>query len=203
MTMLMKRLSPHLFLSGCMFLFGLLVVVQGLVKNYAGLLVTRFLMGSLEAGVYPGCYYLMSMWYSRIEAQKRFSFFFAGASFAGAFGGLLAGAIGHMDGLRGYSAWRWIFILEGTMTCVLAIVAFFTVSDFPEDANWLTPEEKLARVEWLAAEQGPTGFESSVAPKDIIKVLSDWKVLLAAPLYLSVTVPVNGMNFEDTTVGLC
>jgi hypothetical protein len=48
----------------------------------------------------------MSMWYKRAEAQKRFSFFVSAATFAGAFGGLLATAIGHMDGVRGYHAWR-------------------------------------------------------------------------------------------------
>jgi MFS family permease len=79
-------------------------------------------MGFAEAGVFPGCrfpcmqseafwvtiigFYLMSMWYKRGEAQKRFSFFVSAATFAGAFGGLLATAIGHMNGVRGYHAWR-------------------------------------------------------------------------------------------------
>jgi MFS family permease len=52
------------------------------------------------------------MWYKRAEAQKRYSFFFSSTTLAGAFGGLLASAIGKMDGMRGYRGWRWIFILE-------------------------------------------------------------------------------------------
>jgi hypothetical protein len=50
-------------------------------------------------------FYLMSMWYKRAEAQRRFSFFVSAATFAGAFGGLLATGIGHMDGIRGYHAY--------------------------------------------------------------------------------------------------
>ena len=37
------------------------------------------------------------MWYKRSEAQKRFTFFFASTSLAGAFGGLLASAIGKSE----------------------------------------------------------------------------------------------------------
>ena len=52
-------------------------------------------------------------WYKRDEAQKRSTFFFSATSLAGAFGGLLATAIGKMGGVAGYSSWRWIFIIGG------------------------------------------------------------------------------------------
>src|ERR1700710_2778390 len=55
-------------------------------------------------------FYLIGMWYRRHEAQRRYSFFFSSTTLAGAFGGLLASAIGKMDGMRGYSGWRWIFV---------------------------------------------------------------------------------------------
>lgn len=64
-----------------------------------------------HTGMFPGCFYLIAMWYKREEAQKRYSFFFGSTSLAGAFGGLLASAIGKMDGYNGYRGWRWIFIL--------------------------------------------------------------------------------------------
>lgn len=94
-----------------MFLFGLVTICQGLVQNYSGLLATRFFLGLAETGMFPGSFYLIGMWYKRSEAQKRYSFFFSSTTLAGAFGGLLASAIGKMNGLRGYLGWRWIFIL--------------------------------------------------------------------------------------------
>jgi hypothetical protein len=30
-----------------------------------------------------------------------------------------------MNGVGGYAGWRWIFILEGLLTVVVAVVAFF------------------------------------------------------------------------------
>ncbi|EER37515.1 MFS transporter [Histoplasma capsulatum H143] len=53
-NILLKKLKPHVWLSGCMFGFGLVTLCQGLVQNYAGLLVTRFLLGLLETGMFPG-----------------------------------------------------------------------------------------------------------------------------------------------------
>ena len=135
-NILLKRLRPHVWLSACMFLFGLVTVCQGLVQSYGGLLAARFFLGLAEAGMFPGSFYLIGMWYKRSEAQKRYSFFFNSTSLSGAFGGLLAAAIGKMQGMRGYNGWRWIFILEGTLTCVVALLFYFILPDFPEDAKW-------------------------------------------------------------------
>jgi MFS family permease len=82
-------------------------MAQGLVQSFGGLVAMRFLIGLFEAGFFPGCVYLISMYYKRYELQRRFTMFFSASIIAGAFGGLLAYGIAHMDGVRGYKAWRW------------------------------------------------------------------------------------------------
>ena len=94
-----------------MFLFGLITILQGFTQNLSGLIAARFFLGVVETGVFPACFYLIAMWYKREEAQKRYSFLFSFSSLAGAFGGLLASAIGQMDGVGGYGGWRWLFII--------------------------------------------------------------------------------------------
>jgi MFS family permease len=64
-NVLMKKLKPHVWLSLCMFLFGLVEICQGLVNSYGGLLAARFFLGVFEAGMFPGCFYLIGMWYKR------------------------------------------------------------------------------------------------------------------------------------------
>ena len=61
------------------------------------------------------------------------------------FGGLLASAIANMQGIRNYSSWRWVFILEGMATIILGVNAYFFVADFPADVHWLDPKEKKIR----------------------------------------------------------
>ena len=58
-NILLKKLKPHVWLSACMFLFGLVTICQGLVRNYSGLLATRFLLGLAETGMFPGSFYLI------------------------------------------------------------------------------------------------------------------------------------------------
>lgn len=99
---------------------------------------------------------------------------------AGAFGGLLASAIAKLDGTHGLKNWRWIFILEGTATCVVAIIAFFTISDFPESAKWLTEDERELVKERSGHDHTPTpiGFKDVVwffkSPMRVIGALMYW-----------------------------
>ncbi|KAF2431931.1 MFS general substrate transporter [Tothia fuscella] len=194
-NVLLKKFSPNVWLSGCMFAFGLLTICQGLVHNYRGLLATRFFLGLAETGMFPGCFYLIGMWYRRHESQRRYSFFFSSTTLAGAFGGLLASAIGKMDGIRGYQGWRWIFILEGTLTCVVSFVFFFLLPAFPEDAKWLTPEERAYVNARLQADQGKSAAERKIQVKDVGRVFKDFKVILGGFMYFGLIVPAYGYAY--------
>jgi MFS family permease len=127
------------------------------------------------------------MWYKRFEAQRRFSLFVNATTFAGAFGGLLATGIGHMNGIRGYHAWRWIFILEGLATCVLAFAAFFLVSDFPEEAHWLSESERAFVIRRQAEDQGDPEANRTIPWKDAVKRLTNPKTIVAGFMYFGLT----------------
>ncbi|KAF3482388.1 putative MFS transporter [Arthroderma uncinatum] len=199
-NLLLKKLKPHLWLALCMFAFGLITCLQGFTKNYGGILAARFFLGLAETGMFPGCFYLMGMWYKRSEAQKRFSFFFSSTTLAGAFGGLLASAIGKMDGLRGYHGWRWLFIIEGAFSCVVAIIWFFILPDFPEDVKWLTEEERDFIKAKLAKDVGKAGHEKSVTFKDVVSIVSDPKVLVGGFMYLGMIVPAYSYAYFAPTI---
>lgn len=96
------------------------------------------------------------MWYCRHEIQVRQALFFSAASIAGAFSGLLAFGIAKMDGIGGLEGWRWIFILEGIATVIVAFLAFFMLYDFPETASFLSEEERAFIVYRLKYQSGIT-----------------------------------------------
>jgi MFS family permease len=85
----------------------------------------------------------MSRWYRRSELAFRLSLYIVMAPLAGAFGGLLASAILTLDSFGSLKRWRMIFAIEGIITCLLSLIAFFTLTDRPETARWLSQEEKL------------------------------------------------------------
>lgn len=194
-NILLKRFKPHVWLSLCMFFFGLITLCQGLTQNYSGLLAARFFLGFVETGIFPACFYLIAMWYKRAEAQTRFSFFFSSATLAGAFGGLLASAIGKMDGMKGYRGWRWVFILEGTLTCVVSFFLYFIISDFPEEAKWLTQEEKEFVKARLYEDVGHSKRNESLTLRRVMDVFKDYKVIVGGFMYFGLIVPAYGYAY--------
>ncbi|KAK9476953.1 major facilitator superfamily domain-containing protein [Lipomyces japonicus] len=199
-NILMKKLRPHTWLSICMFFFGLVTCLMGLVQNYSGLLATRFFLGLCEAGMFPGCFYLIAMWYVRAEAQKRYSFFFASTTLAGAFGGLLASAIGLLEGHRGYNGWRWIFIIEGAVTAVVAVILYFLIADFPEEAKFLNPNERQFLKAKLAIDVGHSNLEHKTTWHDVKQIFKDYKIFTAGFMYFGLIVPSYGYAYFAPTI---
>lgn len=136
-----------------------------------------------------GSFYLIGMWYKRKEAQKRYTFFFASTTLAGAFGGLLASAIGKMDGVPGYLGWRWVFILEGILTCLVSFVIFFAIPDFPEDVKWLSETERAYVRARLQEDQGKSALERPITFKDVVNCFKDYKIFLGGLMYFGLIVP--------------
>jgi MFS family permease len=90
----------------------------------------------------PGIAYYLSRWYRRSELALRLALYIVMAPLAGAFGGLLASGILTLDHFGSLHSWRMIFAIEGIITIGLALIAFFTLTDRPATAKWLSQEEK-------------------------------------------------------------
>lgn len=90
---------------------------------------------------------------------------------------LLAYAIAHMDGIGGYSGWRWIFILEGIVTIVTSATCCYFLPDWPETARFLSEDERRILLQKLNREAGeaPTG---KLNRKILKKSLSDVKIYI-------------------------
>lgn len=69
-------------------MLGILAMCMGFVKTKQQLIAVRILLGLFESGYYPGCLYLMSMYYKRDELLKRYTAFYCSTHIAGAFGGV-------------------------------------------------------------------------------------------------------------------
>jgi MFS family permease len=114
------------------------------------------------------------MWYRKREWGFRLALFFSAATAAGAFGGLLARGLMEMDGVGGKAGWSWIFILEGLATLVVAIIAFFYITDFPDEAKFLTAEERHETKRRLTEDRTALADEFSTA--FMFDAFKDWKI---------------------------
>ena len=84
--------------------------LMGTVHDFSGLVTTRFMLGLAEGGLFPGINLLLTTWYNRNEQNMAIALFYAGATLAGAFGGILAFGIRHMDGVGGKAGWAWMYV---------------------------------------------------------------------------------------------
>lgn len=100
-NIVLKLLRPSIWISILMFCWGTVMTLMGTITNYRGLLIARFFLGVAESGFFPAATYLLTIWYLRYEVQRRMAVFYAAASLSGAFSGLLAYGIQHMDGVSG------------------------------------------------------------------------------------------------------
>lgn len=197
---LLKLFKPHVWLSACIICFGGVTIGQGFVTSKGGLYTTRVLLGLLEAGMFPGCFYLLGGWLRRDEALKRFTFFFASTSLAGAFAGLIAYGMHTLDGKQGIAGWRWIFIVEGAITCACGIILFFLISDFPEDAKFLSENERKYQVAKLELDQGQSLANQEIGLPEILSVFKDWKVFAAGAMYFGSVVGAYGYAYFATSI---
>ena len=86
--------------------------------------------------------YYLSRWYKKDELAWRLSLYIVCAPLAGAFGGLLASAILTIPSIGTLTTWRMIFFLEGLVTILVGIAAWFIMTEDIDSAKWLTQKEK-------------------------------------------------------------
>lgn len=196
-----KFVKPHIWLSGSVFLFGAITVGMGFAKNFGALAATRFLLGMVESVLFCGIFYLLSTYYSKPEAQRRFSAFFSCTALSGAASGAIAYRVNEIDGLHGISSWRWIFILEGCATVIGSFVLYFIIADFPEESRFLNEKERKfikQKLEWYSGTS--SAYEIKNTWRDVIKCLKDWLIWLPSLSYFGLIIPSYGYAYFAATI---
>jgi MFS family permease len=95
--------------------------------------------------------YYLSSWYKRYEVARRFAIYYTATAVSGAFSGLLAGVItSNLDGARGLSGWRWLFLIEGVGASFVGLFAWTILPDYPSTTKFLSPEERLLAAQRLS-----------------------------------------------------
>lgn len=140
-NLFLTRIGAHIVLPTLVVIWGAVTAFQGLVTSYGGLVACRVILGCCEGGLLPGLSLYVASFYPRSKLQLRIALFFASTALAGAFSGLLASAIDHLDGHDGRPAWKYIFILEGSFTVLYGLVCFVIMPRSLSTIPLLTSEE--------------------------------------------------------------
>ncbi|KAL6250464.1 hypothetical protein RBB50_002766 [Rhinocladiella similis] len=141
-AILLKKLTPRLLLTSLCVVWSLTTIFSGFIHNVGGLYASRLVLGACEAGLFPSLTLYLTMVYRREEQAKRVAYLFSCTALAGAFGGLLAWSLLQMDGVANYAGWRWVYIIEGIFSMLIAVIVWFGLPTNPAEAWFLSAEQK-------------------------------------------------------------
>lgn len=157
--MILTRVRPSLYIPFWVAVWSIVSGCTAAVHNFGGLVAVRIILGVCEAPFFPGAFYILSCWYTKKELALRIAILYSGLVLATAISGLLAaGIFAGLSGVHGLAGWRWLFLLEGAATLVLAIIAMFILPDYPTSTtgsgSWLfTDKERQFAMARMARQQ--------------------------------------------------
>ena len=200
-TMACKWIGPGWFIPMTTLGFGICSICTAFCNDIHTVSGVRFLLGIFEAGMMPGIAYYLSRWYRRSELAFRLALYIVMAPLAGAFGGLLASGILKLSHFGGLHKWRMIFAIEGIITIGLSLVSFFTLTDRPETARWLTQDEKDLAIARVKSERvGTTQVLDQMDTPKIIKGIFSPVTLATSFIFLLNNITVQGLAFFAPTI---
>ena len=141
-NMVLERVGARLWIGVLMILWGIISASMFLVHSPGSFYTLRFLLGATEAGFFPGVLFYLRGWFPPALPAGIIALFMTAGPISGVIGGPISGALLNLDGRRGLAGWQWMFLMEGIPAIFLGIVAWVYLVNSPEEARWLTTEEK-------------------------------------------------------------
>jgi len=180
MVILGRRIGPRIWLACSLLSWGALCMAHAGIKSSGALIALRLLLGAAESGFTQTAFYYMSTMYPKYSLGFRMGMFSGMYSIAGAFAGLIAYGLLQV-GTEMVKGWQIVFLVEGGITCVMAVVAWFV---FPADIStaWFLNERERAHAVVRMGRDLADGLEEedgksrmAELKKDVVDVLKDWK----------------------------
>jgi MFS transporter, ACS family, tartrate transporter len=189
-NVILEKVGARLWIARIMITWGLLAGLTAMVTGSTSFAIVRFLLGVAEAGFFPGIVLYFTYWFPSYHHARIVSSFLVGLPVAVALGAPISTALLGLDGMFGLKGWQIMYIAEAIPTVVIGIATFFILTDKPEQAKFLTAEERT----WLA-----TKLAAERKAKDVVRTFTLWqalfdpKVLLLALNYLGIVTASLGM----------
>jgi len=189
-NLILERVGVRRWITVLMVAWGvvscLMIFIRGPISFYA----MRFLLGATEAGFFPGMILYMKRWFPAQSRARAVAWFMTANPLAGVVGSPISGALLGLRG-AGLAGWQWMFLIEGLPAIVFGLAVFLTLPDTPDEAHWLSGDER----NWLL---GKLGSERQAEPQlrknDFWRVLVSGRIWLLSMVYFGVSTTMYGLT---------
>jgi D-galactonate transporter len=190
-NLMLHRIGARVWIARILITWGFVAALTGFVHGVHQLYIARFLLGLAEAGYFPGIVLYLTYWFRQREQAQTLALFLTGLPVASILGSPVSGFIlDHVHWL-GVSSWRWLLILEGIPAIVLGFLTYLLLPSRPEEAKFLTADEK----EWIRAELGREEQQKLQQRQySVLQALASGRVWYLVLTYFGLTLGISAMS---------
>jgi MFS transporter, ACS family, tartrate transporter len=190
-NLLLARVGTRVWIARIMVTWGLVASAMAFVSSAPMFYALRFVLGAAEAGFFPGVIFYLTRWFPERERARTISLFMTATAMAGVIGAPLSSALLRLDGAFGLHGWQWLFLVEGLPAVLLAPVVLRYLTERPEDAAWLTVEERT----WLSREMATEQAVTAGAHVAFASAVRSTRLWALAFLYFFLVIAFYGVSF--------
>lgn len=195
-NLIMYKVGARIWMARIMISWGIVAGLQAFAQGEASFYALRFLLGVAEAGFFPGMILYLTFWFPAEYRARAVGWFMVAVPLSTAIGAPLGGLLLKLDGVGGFAGWQWLFIVEAIPTVIVGAMLLLWLTDKPEDATWLTTDQKTS----LSAD---IGRESEAAPTkhaSVRQTLYQPRVLALSAIYFAIVFGLYGLGFWLPTI---
>jgi ACS family tartrate transporter-like MFS transporter len=187
-NLILYRFGARRWIARIMISWGLVAAANAFVVGPTSFYVVRLLLGAAEAGFFPGVTFFLAAWFPAEYRGRVLAWFLVGIPVSSLVGGPISGLLLQMHGFWSLAGWQWMFIVEGLPACIVGLLILKILADRPEEAEWLSPEERAAVTASLAEEPRDRERHS------LVSAIMDVRVLVLTVIQFSYTLGSYGVG---------
>jgi len=204
-TLLVERWSARKWIARIMITWGIVAGLTAAVKTPNQFYVLRFLLGLAEAGFYPGVIVYLTHWFASRDRARALAYFFVATPVAQIISPKISnllikigtdetigGVTVHHPQVLGLVGWQWIYIAWGIPAVILGLLVLIGLTDRPQQARWLAPDERDALLAELEKEKGAAAAAHKMS---LLDGLRHPRVLLLCVVYFLAVTGSYGVEF--------
>jgi MFS transporter, ACS family, tartrate transporter len=184
----LHRFGARAWIARIMITWGLVSAATIFIIGPKSWYFLRFLLGVAEAGFFPGIVFYLSTWFPAEYRTRMLVWFLLAIPVSTVIGAPVSGLLLGMDGIAGLAGWKWLFIVEGLPVVFLGFVVLWVLADRPEEARWLTDEEKALVRDRIAGERRDGEI------RKLLPALKDVRVLILSLVQFGFTTGSYGVG---------
>jgi ACS family tartrate transporter-like MFS transporter len=196
-NLLLDRLGARVWIARIMITWGILSTAMMFVQGARSFYGLRFALGIAEAGFFPGMVFYLSRWFPQADRARALAWFMTAIPLASVVGGPVSGFLLGFSGWFGLRGWQWLFLLEGLPAIVLGVVVLNYLTETPQEAEWLPPDERAALCARLQHEQDICRTQHSL---NVVQALTHPIVWRLGLIYFLSSAGVYGLTLWIPTI---